>query len=251
MSLLPNPITWICESGVELHEINCSLLSTCIYQTRNLCLPTSIMVLSSPDEFPLVDYHHWYNTLRTFEQQRHAVDEQTLLAIAAIFCRYQEQDVFGITLLHRHIELRRRHIMLHCEPDPNTILCTEEAVGDRPLYPYAYSLVARKAVPVEFSHTQTVAPKGQFLLELASFLADRELDDVIGLSTLSPGTACWTEYNLEQGTGTTASPHDFLLQGEVVPTEWRCVETEGVVKVIAMKICVEPKSGGHIKEPTT
>lgn len=209
------------------------------------------MSFSSSDEFSLVDYHRWYNSLRTFEQQRHTIDEQTLLAIAAIFCRYEEQAIFGITLLHRHIELRRRHIMVHYEPEPDTILCTEEALGDRPLYPYAYSLVARKTIPVEFSHTQTAAPKEQFLLELATFLADRELDDVIGLTTLSPGTSCWTEYNLEQGTGTTASPQEFSVEGDVIPTEWRCIEREGVVKVITMKTCVEPKSGGHIKEPTT
>lgn len=205
--------------------------------------------MSFPFDFGSIAYHQIYNQIPRFEAQSQTVNKEVLLALAEIICNHGVQNDFAITLLHRHLSLRHQHALV-CEVGSNELVCTEQPVGNKQLYPHAYRLDSPVAFPVEFCQTPMVAPSSTLLEDLLTVLQEKKLGDVFGLSVLHhPGKGIWTEYNLDNERGTIARRQESARADDAVKTEWRCYNECGEVGFTPTKDCYTPPSGGHKKKP--
>jgi hypothetical protein len=197
------------------------------------------------------NYAERYNLLKSFEEQAHTVDFAALQLVAEIFWRHSQHERFGIILLHRHVKLDANHVIVQSMPTPDQILCTPRAFGEVALYPSSFCLGDDGFFPVEFALTEMATPNQEFLSELAKSLRLGNLVNTLGFAALAPGSQCWIEHELHNQAGTLATPGECHGLVGAVATEWQCVCNGALVEAVARKKCVEPDSGGHVRNPPT
>lgn len=191
-----------------------------------------------------------YNSIATFEEQVHNVNQSILLDLADLFHRYDMHGDFGLCLLHRHHTLQPNHVMVHTKTPDGLDICEAEELGFRDIHPCAFIVSSQdEFTAFEFeasSMPSCVSPTRAFLAELASFLRKTGHHRILGLVRLSQSRLPWNETLLLNGRGTIArqaSEEKPVLAGVV--TEWAFSVVNGEISVTAMKGCDEPPSGGH------
>lgn len=197
----------------------------------------------------ILDYAERYNLLKSFEEQAHMVDSAALQRAAEILWKHSQHTKFGLVLLHRHVRLDAGQVVVQSMPEPDSIICAPRALGDVALSPSSFCLSHDGFFPLEFHLTETMAPNQEFLTELAEFIRESNLVDTLGISILAPGPGCWMEYERKSEAGTVAFPSESEgLIGAIV-TEWQCMRDGSLLMAVARKKCVEPDSGGHVRNP--
>ena len=197
------------------------------------------------------NYAERYNMLKSFEDQAHTVDFAALQLVAEIFRKHSQHERFGIILLHRHVKLDANYVIVQSMPTPDQILCTPRAFGEVALYPSSFCLGDDGFFPVEFALAETATPNQEFLSELAESLRLGNLVNTLGFAALAPGSQCWIEHELYNQAGTLATLGECDGLVGAVATEWQCVCNGALVEAVARKKCVEPDSGGHVRNPPT
>ena len=206
-----------------------------------------MLIRTHPEDYNLAPY--CYNRLPLFEDQTKDVSRSTLEALANIFLRYNMHTEFGISLLHRHCATSLNSVMVHSKSEEDT--CVPQELGANDIRPslFFFSRGQGEFLPLEFERagvrTECI-PSQTFLSELASFLRSRSLDNVLGLSRVSPLDRPWIEFQRPDGHGTIAvrSEREAKLGGGVI-TEWAFLSVNGVICIKALRRCDITASGVH------
>ena len=190
-----------------------------------------------------------YSRMRTFQDQRHSIDQSMLQSITEIFVKHHAHHQFGVILLHRHQDLRPGCVMVHTRTLLDQDICSMEPWGSRELYPISFCLDSQKEfVPIEFSSTPATDPNLDFLSDMRSFLYENDLHEVLGISHLSPAERPWIEHLLPNGQGTisTLLGKEIESSGQAITaTAWAFYPRSTGISVKVYKACVETESGGH------
>ena len=118
-----------------------------------------------------------------------------------------------------------------------------------------YSKNRQEFLPYEFDlkttedHAPLMVPGDAFLLELAAFLWDQGLENVLGLCRRSSTGDRWLESVSTDGKGTLATriSREITAQDGVL-TEWEFVVDENGAHIKATRACQDTESGGHVRK---
>ena len=129
------------------------------------------------------DLHCRFNSICYIDEQTPFLKQITeyFHQLGRIFQRHQALSNFGITLIHRHIELPERCAIVHLYQAPDKDLCLIEPVRSRMLFSRSYHLVDDSFLPYEFVLELTLALSAEFLCELKQFLRGHDLQQIIGV----------------------------------------------------------------------
>ncbi|RSL83062.1 hypothetical protein CEP52_016813 [Fusarium oligoseptatum] len=159
-----------------------------------------------------------YNQLPDDGEQP-AVSEDNLDALAAIFCRHNMWDRFGLHLVHGHFQIAADKVMLG------------SAIGDGLGYWTKPTSIRDVNLDLyrEGQATSWSAKDATFLQELIEYLRTHNLSKLLGLQILAPGEPgkAMVEFVLGGNCGTVMLDHEKAnFQGAYRNTGWR-VERSG------------------------
>lgn len=195
-----------------------------------------------------------YHAIHRFESQTHADLTQHLKRLGMIFVKHKQQSQHGIALLHRHDDLLPGCAFIYTRLSAEIIICKMEEVAR--LHPGVSNIVpcSFHLLPVhtfqsfEYARGLELSPLPEaFLKDIQIYLGQNHLGSIFGISRIWPGSldGCWVETLYEDDLGLSGHLHfckDSTQRG--LTTEWRFVESFGMVTAVAMRKCEPPKEGG-------
>ena len=169
-------------------------------------------------------------------------------AVCMVYLKHKAHHHFGIALLHRHYRLPAGYAMVHSKPHHNQDICCAERLGLRQIYPCAYQLHNGRFAPYEYSSIQGAYPDGDFLIDLATVLQKKGLENLIGISSIPQPSELYLETMAGEFEGTIATRMldiSALSHERHVVTEWAiCDEFEGS-RMVPTRACTKLANGGH------
>ncbi|KAK6421570.1 hypothetical protein LTR95_016792 [Oleoguttula sp. CCFEE 5521] len=195
-----------------------------------------------------------YNAIAHIDRQQKSIPPYALQHLAELFVRHGVQDNFGVFLLHRHRALTPNSAIVHTRTDIDTDVGIEEELGLRDISPCMFLSHARgRFHPVEFEVPSHIGvedfPGDTFLLDLADFLWDRQLQEILGFCRVSPADDPWIETLLSDEGDTIATRcrrSISALDGTI--TQWGFLLDEGGgIWMKSLRACKESESGGHVR----
>jgi hypothetical protein len=139
--------------------------------------------------------------------------------------------------------------MVHSKSEED--ICVPQELGLYDIRPslFFFSRDEGEFLPLEFERagvkTECI-PSQTFLSELASFLRGRNLDNVLGLSRVSPLDGPWIEFRRSDDHGTIAVRSEREIElGSGAITEWAFLSANGVLCIKALRDCKVTASGVH------
>ena len=210
-----------------------------------------ISLLCDPDPGTLALH---YNAIAHIDQQQKSIPPDVLQCLAELFVRHRVHDNFGVFLLHRHRALALNSAIVHTRTNLNTDLCVEEELGRREISPCMFLSHARgKFHPVEFEVPSRgeieTFPSDAFLLDLAEFLWDRQLQEVLGFCRASPADDAWIEELLcDKGNTIATRCRRCIGTQDGTITQWGFLcDDGGEIWIKSLRACKESESGGHVR----
>lgn len=194
-----------------------------------------------------------YNHIKYIDQQRAWLSRpdffDALFDLAQIFVRHQAHDNFAITLLHRHHDLQPGYAMVHSQGAKGEDFCYMEELGSQPIFPCAYHYHldgATEFAPYEFSSTPIPMPDEAFLREVAVYLRQCNLCEVVAVSHLDHFGQIWLESLAVDRQGTVAivtQAGQELVGDDYVLTEWAIVQGDNGAQLMGTRACSDKESG--------
>ena len=191
-----------------------------------------------------------YNSLKTFEGQTHIIDPSLLRSVGEVFVKHKLHQAFGICLVHRHQELAPGYTMVHSPIPPESYICRSEKVGQRQLFPHAFCLNDQEQFwPFEYSDAPSSMPEATFLVESAQLFWKLGVQEVLGISNITPQRRVLFESLLTNGEGTISTPEVIDTVTGSVTTEWAFFEEEDGISIRALRQCTDTEAG-HKRDDT-
>ena len=197
-----------------------------------------------------------YNQIKFLDEQSDwlpkASFQRALDSIAQIFVRHQAHFNFAIALLHRHYDLRPGFAMVHSRGSASEDRCDMELIGTRRIFPcaYRYCDATMDFLPYEFSTVSLPVPDKVFLAELAAFLHQCNLYDLIAITHVDSRQQLWMERMSQDGTGTIAtavSGDQVVSDKNYMVTEWAVIQDDAEIEITAVKAC-DDKEPAHTRK---
>jgi hypothetical protein len=182
-----------------------------------------------------------------FENQQTHIPPAILDDIGAILSRHGMTDRYGVSILHTHYVQDLNTVMLHQILSTGDEISTPRRRESLPhdIVPRHSRLTRNGLITTEYAIGQNVeVPSDVLVSELASFLEQHKLDQVLGLSFLTDPKEARTEYLLPSQHGTVAviAGSEF---GSGVTTEWAFRHSDGNLRVIPVTECKPTATGAH------
>ena len=200
-----------------------------------------------------------YNHIPQLQHQKHDLDPRHLKAIGELYVRTGAHRVFGLKLLHRHVELKAEQIMVHSTSTAGTGICTPIQLNEgneSTFEPHSF-LLSNEAVlrPFEFqtkgySQRMQDAQQEDFLGRMRDYLVQENLGQVCAVTPALPAETVECELSDQEGTlylpqsSFVSKPEDAFMTG------WRFFDG-GNGEVISRPdyVCIVDQAGFHRRLP--
>lgn len=188
-----------------------------------------------------------YNRVRIITTPHQIPGEPILRQIGEVFLKHRVHCQFGLALLHRHVDLKPRHAMVHRRRHDTTEICTMEPAGLSQIYPLSFYITETGvSEPFEYSDETHCGPPPLFITELGSMFKMNGYEKTFCVTYLSSLNGLLVERELPDGRGTIATSMDEKeYSGGGVTTVWAFDPGESGMVVKARRVCETQQSGGH------
>ncbi len=195
-----------------------------------------------------------FNTIKPFEEQEKAVDDDILTTIAKIFVQNKMHHRYGAGILHRHQELKDGSVMVHTVRNAEIDICQMQSLNSLDvsrLVPNSLFLNNEhnfQAFEYDIDGPDT-AFDNKFMAHLRDFLIANSLEKLIAIipnPAVDGGLDDSVEFMHLNGRGTVRVPRQAGVDAtEPVVTGWSFHENEqGIIECKGNNVC-SPKVNGH------
>ena len=200
-----------------------------------------------------------FNDNKSFEEQGQILKDEDLKAIADVYIKNQMHNEYGLGLLHRHIILPERSVMVHRTLEGNVDICAAEKLDSLDHSRLvANSLFLNINGKFQAFKYDIEVPRGsrailhtEFLFQLRDLLVGRGLASSIAIIPSPALEGDSMEYLLPDGRGMICVPRHQIRDEDVdgvnsVVTGWSFHENQdGSVECKANKRCDLQPNGTH------